>query len=146
MLLAPVASFATRRPGLVVVVWVVAMATLALIGTGLQSKVSGGVVYVAGTPAEEAHDIAIREFGREDTLVVMLRGPRAALDSQGAALVKRLHELPETLVLSPWSAQGAIHGLRPSPRVAALLVSLGGSEAGSNDLVPRVEGVIEEGV
>jgi RND superfamily putative drug exporter len=146
MLLAPLATFTTRRPRLVVLTWVIVMATLALIGTGLQDKVSGGVVYVAGTPAEQAHDIAIREFGREDTLVVMLRGPRAAIDRQGTDLAKRLHELPQTLVISPWSARGAIHGLRPSPEVAALLVSVGGPEAGSNDLVPRVESVIHEGV
>jgi RND superfamily putative drug exporter len=145
-LLAPVAAFTTRRPRLVVVVWVVVMATLALIGSGLQSKVSGGTVYVAGTPAEEAHNIAIREFGREDIMVVMLRGPRGALDRQGVQLVQKLQALPQTLVLSPWSAPGAIRGLRPSPRVAALLVSVGGSEAGDNDLVPQVESVIDEEV
>src|SRR4051794_13440374 len=145
-LLAPVASFTTRCPRLVVVVWVVVMATLALIGTGLQHRVSGGTVFVAGTPAEEAHQIAVREFGREDTMVVMLRGPRGALDRQGAQLVQKLHALPQTLVISPWSARGAIRGLRPSPRVAALLVSVGGSEAGGNDLVPQVESLIDEEV
>ena len=146
LLLAPLASFTTRRPRLVVIGWLVLMAVLGLIGTGLQNKVSGGIVYVAGTPAEEAHKIAIREFGGEDTLVVMLRGPRAEVDRQGSRLVRKLHALPQTLILSPWNTRGAIQGLRPSPRVAALLVSVGGSEAGRNDLVPKVEGLIGEEV
>jgi putative drug exporter of the RND superfamily len=145
-LLGPVASFTTRRPKLVVIVWVVAMGALALIGNGLQDKVSSGGVFVAGTPAERAHEIAEREFGREETLVVMLRGPRDDLERDGPALVEQLRGIPQTLVISPWSARGAIKGLRPSPRVAALLISVGGSGAGSSDAAARVEGLIDEEV
>jgi len=145
-LLASIAAVATRRPKLIVVVWVIVMATLALLGRHLEDKVSAGQVYVAGAAAERAHDISVREFGREDALVVMLRGPRAALDRQGTALVRKLQALPQTLVLSPWSARGSIHGLRPSPEVAALLVSVGEAEGDSADLVPRVSELIEDGV
>lgn len=145
-LLAPVASLVTRHPRLLVVVWLAVMGSLALVGIGLEDKVSGGTVYVSGGNAERAHDIAVREFGREDTLVLMLRGPKAAVDRQGPDLVGKLQELPQTLVLSPWSSRGSIQGLRPSPRVATLLVSVGDPEAGASDTVPIVERAIEETV
>jgi RND superfamily putative drug exporter len=145
-LLAPVASFVTRHPRLLVVVWLAVMGALALIGRGLEQKVSAGTVYVAATPAERAHDIAVREFGREDTLVVMLRGPGRELNHQGAALVKELQKQPQTLVLSPWSSRGSIEGLRPAPNVAALLVSVGDSQEAGAEVVPRVRDAIEAGV
>jgi RND superfamily putative drug exporter len=146
-LLGPVAALVTRRPKLLVIAWVAILGVLALLGNGLEDKVSGRTVYVAGSPAERAHEIAVREFGREDTLVLMLRGPEAALDRQGRELVTRLQELPQTLVLSPWSARGSIEGLRPSPEVAALLISIGESSGGeTGNTVPVARRAIEETV
>jgi len=138
-----VASLVTRHPRVLVAVWLVFMGALALIGRDLEQKVSAGTVYVAGTPAERAHEIAVREFGREDTLVVMLRGPRGALDRQGAALVRRLQALPEAVVLSPWSARGSIQGLRPAPSVAALLISVSDSHGTGAESLPRIRDIID---
>lgn len=124
-MLESLARFVGRHPRALVVLWVVLMGGLGLIGTGLEHKVTTRSIYIEGSPAERAHEIAEREFGREDTLVLMLEGPSGALDRQGRALVDELQELPRTLVLSPWNAGGSIDGLRPSPGVATLLVSLG---------------------
>ena len=146
MLLASVAAFVTRRPKLLVVAWLVVMGVLALLGRGLEQNVSGGTVFVAGTPAERAHDIAVREFGREDTLVVMLRGPGDELDRQGAALVAKLQAQPRTLVLSPWNSRGSIEGLRPSSDVAALLISADGSEGESAAFLSRVRDLVDADV
>ena len=146
-LLGSIAGLVTRWPKLLVVVWVVVMGALGLIGNGLEDKVSGRAVYVAGSAPQRAHEIAVREFGREDTLVLMMRGPQAAVDRQGVKLVERLQELPETLVISPWSARGSIEGLRPSPGVAVLLVSIGESSGGeTGNTVPVARRAIEETV
>jgi RND superfamily putative drug exporter len=147
-LLAPVAGLVTRRPRTLVVIWLLIMSGLALLGNGLDEKVSARTVYVAGGPAERAHEIAVREFGGEDALVLMLRGPAATLDRQGSELVDRLQGLPQTRVLSPWNARGAIDGLRPSPEVAALLISVGESSApaASGDTVSIVRETVEETV
>jgi putative drug exporter of the RND superfamily len=141
-LLAPVATFVTRHPRLLVVSWLAVMGTLALLGRGLEHKVSAGTVFVAGAPAARAHDIAVREFGREDTLVVMLRGPGEELDRQGAVLVARLQALPQAVVLSPWNSRGSIKGLRPSSDVAAVLISVGDSPGGSAEFLSRTRSVI----
>lgn len=146
-MLGAVATLVVRHPRLLVATWAVVLGVLALLGNGLEDKVSARTVYVSGSPAERAHEIAVREFGREDTLVLMMRGPATALDRQGPELVDRLQTLPQTLVLSPWSGRGAIDGLRPSPRVAALLISIGESSAGeTGNTVPAARRAIEETV
>jgi RND superfamily putative drug exporter len=144
-LLRPVAKLTTRRPRLVVTIWLLIMLVLAMFGTGLDEKLSTKPIYVKGGETERAHRIAVREFGGEDALVVMLRGPRRAIDRQGLELVERLKEMPQTLLISPWNASGSIDGLRPRPRVAAILVSVGqASEEASSDVVPTVERRLDE--
>ena len=144
-LLRPVAKLTTRRPRLVVAVWLAIMLGLAMTGGGLDEKLSTKPIYVKGGDAERAHRIAVREFGGEDALVVMLRGPAPAVDRQGRELVERLKEMPQTLPISPWNAKGSITGLRPRPGVAAILVSVGqSSEEASADVVPAVEQRLDE--
>jgi RND superfamily putative drug exporter len=120
------------------------MAPLAILGNGLDDKVSTRPIYLEGSAAERAHEIAVREFGGEDTMVLMLRGPAAAVERQGRALVDNLEEIPQTLAISPWSSSGSIRGLRPSPRVAAILVTVGEvSDGSTSDAVPEVERQVE---
>jgi RND superfamily putative drug exporter len=146
-LLKRVADLTTRRPLWVLLVWMTLMGPLALIGNGLDDKVSTRPIYVEGSDAERAHQIAVREFGGEDTMVLMLRGPRAAVDRQGRALVGHLEGIPQTLAISPWSSSGSINGLRPSPRVAAILVTIGEvSDGSTSDAVPEVERQVERTV
>jgi RND superfamily putative drug exporter len=137
--MARVAALATGHPRLIVVVWLALMSGLGLLGQGLEEDVSTRPIYVEGSAAERAHEIASREFGGEEALVVMLRGPKLAVDRQGRALVAGLQAVPRTLVISPWSSSGSIGGLRPRPGVAAVLVSIGQeSEAPNADIVPLV--------
>lgn len=124
LLLGPVARLVTRAPRLVLVAWVVAMGLLAFKGAGLEDELSTHPVYIDGSETARTHEIVDSRFGSEDTMVVMLQGPRAALERQGAELSRRLDAMPQTLVVSPWSAAGAIDGLRPEPGVAALLVTV----------------------
>jgi putative drug exporter of the RND superfamily len=114
----------TRRARLVVGVWAVFMAVLALQGLGLGEKLSVHPIYIDGTITQQEHEISLREFGSEDALVVMLRGPRTAVESQGRRLADRLEAIPRSLVVTPWTPGAAIDGLRPRPGVVALLISL----------------------
>jgi RND superfamily putative drug exporter len=139
-LLGSVAALATRRPRLIVVAWLVSMGALGLAGAGLENDVSTQLVYVDGSAAKQAHEVAVREFGGEDALVLMLRGPRLAVNRQGRKLVDRLEAAPHTLAISPWNSRGSIAGLRPAPGVAAILVSVGRSPGAlSPDTVPFVQ-------
>ncbi len=145
-LLEPVARLTTRHPRLIVVLWLLVVLGLGAAGKNLDQNVSSRPIYVAGSDSKQAHEIAVREFGGEDAVVVMLRGPRALVDRQGRDLVGRLQKLPQTLAISPWSSRGTIAGLRPSPRVAAILVSVGRSEDKRPDTIPVIEGLIDRTV
>ncbi len=139
-----VGSLVSRRPRLVVVVWLLVLFALGAGSKGIDDKVSTQPVYDQGSAPELAHRFAVREFGGEDTLVLMLRGPRLEVDRQGRELVDRLQAMPNTLAISPWSSQGSIDGLRPAPGVAAVLVSIGHSGGSSSDTVPRVRRQVDE--
>jgi len=122
-ILEPIAALVTRHPRWVLGIWVVVMGLLAARGVGLEKELASRPIYLNGTEAARAHEIAVNQFGGEDTQVVMLRGPRAAVRRQGTALAHRLEAMPRTLVISPWGANGTIDGLAPRPGVAALLVN-----------------------
>lgn len=142
--LGPIAGLVTRRPRLVLVGWVVVIGLLALKGVGLEDRLSTRPVYIDGTATQRAHTIVANQFGSEDTLVVMLRGPRAAVSRQGRELTRRIDALPNTLVVSPWRSDGAIDGLRPSPEVAALLVNVDAAGRASADIAARVRSEVDE--
>lgn len=118
------ANAATRRPRVVIGVWLAVIAVLAAFGSDVGGKLSTRPVYVGGSAAKRVHDIEMREFGDEEAFIVMLHGPRAGVGSQGRRLTRRLGSMPGTAVISPWSAGRTIAGLRPRPGVAALLVEV----------------------
>jgi putative drug exporter of the RND superfamily len=134
------ARFVTGRARLVVVVWVLLVGALALLGRNLDREATLHTIFFDGTQSKRAHDIAVREFGSEYALIVMLRGPRLAVDRQGRSLADRLGAMPHTTVASPWTPGAAIEGLRPRPEVGALIVR--GESDGKEDvegLLPPVE-------
>jgi RND superfamily putative drug exporter len=142
-----VSDLVVAHPRWILAVWALALGGLSIVGKNLESDVSTRPVYVEGSSAQRAHEIARREFGDEEALVVMLRGPGPAVERQGPRLVDSLRTLPQTLVISPWSSSGSIEGLRPKPGVAAVLVSIGQASSASNaDIVPTVRGRIREAV
>ncbi len=119
-----IGRFLIRRARLVVVVWAVLTALLALHGLNLDKKLSVHPIYIGGTATRQEHEISLREFGDEDALVVMLRGPADLVESQGRRLAERLEAMQGSLVITPWTPGAALEGLSPSPRVAAIMVSL----------------------
>ena len=139
-----IAELVVRRPRAMLAVWLTAIGVLALIGLGLENQLSTPAIYIDGTQSSQEHQLALRAFGDEDALVVMLRGPRAAVVRQGHQVERALDALPRTRVVSPWSANGSIGGLRPNPRTVAVVASVGRT-AGQQytDIVPPVQQTLE---
>ena len=119
---ARIAELTTKRPRLIVGIWIAAVAALGLLGAGIERKLIVHPSYIPGTQSNRAHEIASREFGSDNPLIVMVRGPRAQVDRQGQALAARLGRLPGVEVVSPWALGASVRGLRPSPRAAVLVV------------------------
>jgi RND superfamily putative drug exporter len=143
-LLLGIASVATRRSRLVAGIWIAIVAVLALAGRNLDHELSIHPLYIDGTASKRAHEIALEEFGSDYAMVVMLRGPQAAVRGQGERLAARLDAMPRMLVVTPWSGGGAIDGLSPSPDVATLIVRVEASEAeGVSGVLPPVRRAVD---
>ena len=137
----------TRRPGLTLGVWVVLVAVLAFAGRNLPDQLHSHPLYINGTEPAKAREISLRQFGSDESMVIALRGPRVAIDRQGRALARRIDALPNTVVVSPWSAGGTLGGLRPGPRVAGMVVRVGHrSTEALAKMLELVEGKVHETV
>jgi RND superfamily putative drug exporter len=146
-LLLAIARLATKRSRLVVGIWIVAVAVLAFVGRNLDHELTIHPDYIDGTASKRAHEIALREFGNDNAMIVMLRGPQAAVEGQGRRLAGRLDAMPRLLVVSPWTGGGTVDGLNPSPDVAALIVRVEVSESeGVSNVLPPVQKVVDESV
>lgn len=129
--IAGVARAIARAPRRLVAVWILLVAILAVLGAGIEHKLTVHIAYVPGSETARAHEIVQREFGNEEALVVMLHGPHRRLERQGATLARRFGELPRVQVVSPWARDATIAGLQPSPDVAALVLRSDDGEAGA---------------
>lgn len=146
-LLLGIAGLATRRTRLVVGIWIAVVAILAFVGRDIDRELSIHPLYIDGTGSKRAHEIAQQEFGSDYAMVVMLRGPHAAVESQGELLAKRLDAMPRMLVVSPWVGGGTIDGLSPSPGVAALIVRVEASESrGVSGVLPPVRRQVDASI
>ncbi|HEU4735603.1 MAG TPA: MMPL family transporter, partial [Solirubrobacterales bacterium] len=121
-LLLGIAVLATRRSRLVIGVWIVLVGVLGFAGRDLSHELGIHTPFVDGTDSKRAHEISEREFGDDQAMVVMLRGPHTQVESQGRRLAAGLEAMPGTLVVTPWAGGGTIDGLSPSPNVAAMIV------------------------
>jgi putative drug exporter of the RND superfamily len=132
---------AARHPRLVVGIWVIAIVLLAGQGRNLERDLGSHTVFAPGSESARAHEIAVREFGSDYSVVVLLRGPEKDVEAQGRALARRLATIRGALVLSPWVAGGAtVDGLNPRPGVAALLVRVpGGTDEEVSGLLPPIQ-------
>ena len=82
-------------------------------------------------------------FGDSAPFAVLLRGPAAALNLQGPALVRVLRARPGVTTLSPWD-EGSLQRLRPSPRRALVLADFHvDAEAAARRTVPALERTLE---
>lgn len=103
-------------------IWIVLVGLLAFQGRNLEQQLNLRLPIVDGSQTQHALDVVEREFGGDYAVIVMLRGPRGAVERQGRELTARFNHTPRLHAISPWSPGAAIDGLAPSPGVAALVV------------------------
>jgi len=140
-----VARLAARHPRRIVAVWLVLVGMLAFVGRDFEHRLSTHALFVKGTQTQRAHEIAVRQFGTDYAVSVLLRGPPREVERQGRALATRLGAMPHSLVLSPWvSGSARVADLSPRPGVGALLVRvLGSSEDQISGLLPPIQKQID---
>ena len=118
---------AIRHPWAVLSAWLVIVAALAVIGLGIESRLSPSALQVSNSESARARALIGGNFGDSATVPVLLRGPRAAVKTQGKALAASLSRRPGVRVLSPWSASSGRSALRPGGDRALLLLAVSGT-------------------
>jgi putative drug exporter of the RND superfamily len=125
---------------------VLACLALGAIGLGVEEDLSPLSLGIPGTSASNGETLAQSHFGDSSPFAILLRGPTAALDRQGPALVAKLRREREATVLSPWD-KGSLEALRPGPRKALVLVDfhvpLG---TAMREVAPDLEATVKDGV
>jgi uncharacterized membrane protein YdfJ with MMPL/SSD domain len=131
------------RPLAGLIVVLLACAVLGGIGLGVEDKLDPFSLNVPGTSADKGELLASSHFGDSSPFVVLLQGPRHALDRQGVSLVRDLRRDPKATVISPWD-RGSVAGLRPSARKALVLVDFQVPlDESMRDTVPRLDRILE---
>jgi RND superfamily putative drug exporter len=135
-----------RHPREILLVAAIVLAALAVIGTGVDSRLDPTTLDVPGSASAEANAMLEEHFGPSAPFAILLRGPAAALEEQGPRLVRALQEDPSVSTLSPWT-KGSVEGLRPSPEKALILADFHvDTKTAVNETVPHLEEVLDEQV
>src|ERR1700710_1688784 len=77
-----------RHPRAVLVVAALGLAALGLIGLNVETRLDPTTLDIPGTDSSRANALVTEHFGDSAPFVVLLRGPAAALDRQGAGMVR----------------------------------------------------------
>jgi RND superfamily putative drug exporter len=119
---------------------------LGAIGLGVERHLEPTSLSVPGTASARGEALLHESFGDSSPFAIVLRGPAAAVDSQGPGLVRALRRQPDATTISPWD-RGAVAGLRPGPRRALVLVDFHVPlSAAVRDEVPALERTLRERV
>src|SRR6476659_7695629 len=79
-----------------------AIVVLGILGLGVEGKLRPTSLSVPGTESARAGALLHSHFGDSAPFAIYLRGPAAALDRQGPALIRALRRDPRVTTLSPW--------------------------------------------
>jgi putative drug exporter of the RND superfamily len=135
-----------RHPREILLVAAIVLATLAVIGTGVDSRLDPTTLDIPGSASAEANAMLEEHFGPSAPFAILLRGPAASLEEQGPRLVRALREEPGVSTLSPWD-KGSVEGLRPTPEKALILADFHvDTKTAVNTTVPRLDELLEEKV
>ncbi len=125
-----------RHPKRTLAAAALVIAFLGVVGLNVESRLSPTSLDVGGTQSSRANAMLERYFGDSAPFPILLRGPAAALDRQGPALIRVLRRDPAVTTLSPWD-QGGVSNLRPSPNKALILADFHvGLDKAVKDTVP----------
>ncbi|HXV05882.1 MAG TPA: MMPL family transporter, partial [Solirubrobacterales bacterium] len=132
-----------RHPRRVLAVTAVVVTVLAVLGFGVEGKLSPSTLNIPGTPSARANQMLRAHFGDSAPFVILLRGPGAAIDRQGPALVRALRGEPGVTTLSPWD-RGSVGALRPDARRAFVIVDFHvGIATAVKQVVPHLNQLLE---
>jgi putative drug exporter of the RND superfamily len=135
-----------RHPREILLIAAIVLAALAVVGTGVDSKLDPTTLDVPGSSSAQANAMLEEHFGPSAPFAILLRGPADALEEQGPRLVRALRAEPNVSTLSPWDT-GSVEGLRPTPEKALILADFHvDTKTSVNEVVPRLEEILEENV
>jgi putative drug exporter of the RND superfamily len=135
-----------RHPRAVLAIAGLVLVVLGAFGTGVEERLNPTTLNVPGTESSQANQILRQHFGETAPFAILLRGPAAAIDRQGPALIRTLRQDPKVTTLSPWD-RGVVAPLRPSPRKALILADFHVDiKTAVNDTVPEVEEILEDSI
>ena len=135
-----------RHPREILLIAAIVLAALAVVGTGVNSRLDPTTLDVPGSSSAEANAMLEEHFGPSAPFAILLRGPGDALEEQGPRLVRALRAEPNVSTLSPWD-KGSVQGLRPTPEKALILADFHvDTKTAVNQTVPRLEEILEENV
>ena len=139
------ARLSLRRPVLALLAWTALAVAFGAIGFGVEHRLSPSILVVPGSESARAEHLANAQFGPSQLTPILLRGPKATLDSQGPVLVRALRARPHTRVLSAWDTGSASAALRPSNTARMIVVSIDRSETAvlRNDL-PQIQQLVRQ--
>jgi RND superfamily putative drug exporter len=130
-------SLTVARPKAVLAVWLALIGTLALLGLGLESKLHRSDLAIPDTTTERTVESIEPKFGQNFDELVLLRGPRSALDRQGPRISAELERIPGVSLIAPWA--GAGDSLRPDPRSALIVIRANGDfDSVSREVAPQI--------
>ncbi len=119
------------------------LVVLAVIGVGVEGKLSPTSLDIPGSSSSRANRMLREHFGDSAPFVILLRGPAGALDRQGPALIRALRRNPGVTTLSPWD-RGSVQRLRPDPNRALVIADFHVPiDAAVNETVPQLEQILE---
>jgi putative drug exporter of the RND superfamily len=133
-----------RHPRAVLAVAALVLVVLGAIGTGVEGRLDPTTLSVPGTESARANKLLRQYFGDSAPFAILLRGPAAAIDRQGPALIRALRQDPKVTTISPWD-RGSVARLRPSPRRALILADFHVDiKTAVNETVPRLNEILEQ--
>ena len=138
--------FNLRHPRWVLGVALVVIIALGAVGLHVEHSLAPTSLDVPGTSSSRAEAELHRYFGDSAPFAILLRGPSAALEREGPALVRALRADPEdhdVTTISPWD-KGSVARLRPGPDRALILVDFHVSVQEAVDhTVPWLDNLLE---
>jgi len=127
-----------RHPRVVLAAFIIVAGILAILGLGVQERLSPTSLEISGTPSAEGNEILRDHFGETALFGILLQGPKDEIDRQGPALIRALREEnPAVTTLSPWD-RGSVQRLRAGPREALILADF------HTDIATAVNHSVEE--
>lgn len=138
---------AATHPWLVLGGWVLAVAALAVLGTGIVDRLAPSSLRVPGSPSARAEAMLKRQFGESVSVTVLLQGPPGEIDRQGPRLAAALRREGQVKVMSPWDSGEQLDALRPRPSAALVVASFQRPQSEAmSEIVPDAQRVVDENV